>query len=173
MQRNVAPWDRFNRFGLTTCVHSITAVKSKACQSKSAEGKAHSGGVWLFSVTELPSYGGTATHSRPASSCHNSRSHAAHLLYTHHLACASPLPPFKVPLHSIEFHSQRHHFSNWLFARGEFGLAHYLRGVDVSQFADADALRRFLIDAFKRSALELNPFPFSGPIHSWSNLLPA
>ncbi|KAJ4460226.1 putative histidine kinase [Paratrimastix pyriformis] len=57
----------------------------------------------------------------------------------------------KVPAESVVYLGQRHYFSNWLFARGEFGLAVFLRDFNTAQFeGDAESLRAFLVDSFKR-----------------------
>lgn len=50
-----------------------------------------------------------------------------------------------VPNESILFHSERNHFSNWLKARTEFGLADKLRPRKVSDFANVRSLRNNLI----------------------------
>lgn len=50
-----------------------------------------------------------------------------------------------VPIESITFHAERNHFSNWLKARTEFGLAHQLRPRKVSDYPDYEALRKDLI----------------------------
>ncbi len=50
-----------------------------------------------------------------------------------------------VPIESITFHAERNHFSNWLKARTEFGLAHQLRPRKVSDYPDHEALRKDLI----------------------------
>ena len=54
-----------------------------------------------------------------------------------------------VPGASIDYHSTRNHFSNWLRARTEFVLARRLRPRKRSEFADAEAVRRYLIDALE------------------------
>lgn len=51
----------------------------------------------------------------------------------------------RVPLESIAYHGERNHFSNWLKARTEFALAHYLRPRQVSDFATVEDLRREII----------------------------
>ncbi len=51
----------------------------------------------------------------------------------------------EVPAESVEFHSRRNHFSNWLRARTEFELARRLRPKRVSDFRDVEAIRQFLI----------------------------
>ncbi len=48
----------------------------------------------------------------------------------------------KVPDESLLFHSKRNHFSRWLKARTEFGLANRLRPVTIEDFPDVTALRR-------------------------------
>jgi CheY-like chemotaxis protein len=52
-----------------------------------------------------------------------------------------------VPAASIGYHAERNHFSNWLTARTEFALAHYLRPRKVSDFESLEHLRRDLIDS--------------------------
>jgi CheY-like chemotaxis protein len=52
-----------------------------------------------------------------------------------------------VPLESIRFHGARNHFSNWLKARTEFGLAHGLRPRKISDYPDDEALRQDLIQS--------------------------
>jgi CheY-like chemotaxis protein len=51
----------------------------------------------------------------------------------------------EVPAESIAYHSERNHFSRWLWARTEFALAQKLRPRKVSDFASLEALRRDLI----------------------------
>lgn len=50
---------------------------------------------------------------------------------------------------SIEYHARRNHFSNWLMARTEFGLASRLRPKKVSEFDNINDLRRYLIKTFR------------------------
>jgi len=52
-----------------------------------------------------------------------------------------------VPEESIRYHAERNHFSNWLKARTEFGLAHKLRPRKVSDFPTVDGLRNDLISS--------------------------
>lgn len=52
-----------------------------------------------------------------------------------------------VPASSIRFHGERNHFSSWLKARTEFALADELRPRKLSDFSDAEGMRRWLIDA--------------------------
>ncbi len=52
-----------------------------------------------------------------------------------------------VPASSIRYHGERNHFSSWLKARTEFALADALRPRKLSDFRDAEGMRRWLIDA--------------------------
>ncbi len=54
-----------------------------------------------------------------------------------------------VPDESIVFHASRNHFSNWLKARTEFGLAHKLRPHKVSDFPSVADLRNELLTALR------------------------
>ncbi len=51
------------------------------------------------------------------------------------------------PEESVRFHAERNHFSNWLKARTEFGLAHKLRPRKVSDFPTVAELRQDLISS--------------------------
>ena len=51
-----------------------------------------------------------------------------------------------VPAESILYHAGRNHFSKWLFARTEFETAHHIRPKKISEFRDAEALRKYLIE---------------------------
>jgi len=53
----------------------------------------------------------------------------------------------EVPAESIAYHSERNHFSRWLWARTEFALAQKLRPRKVSDFATLETLRHDLIDS--------------------------
>ncbi|MEW5994308.1 MAG: PEP/pyruvate-binding domain-containing protein, partial [Candidatus Zixiibacteriota bacterium] len=55
----------------------------------------------------------------------------------------------QVPDESIIYHGSRNHFSNWLMARTEFDLAANLRPRKVSEFKDAAAVRKYLINTFR------------------------
>jgi len=55
-----------------------------------------------------------------------------------------------VPDISLLHHANRDHFSNWLRARTEFALASLLRPRKVSEFRDADELRKYLIETISR-----------------------
>ncbi|MFQ5675459.1 MAG: PEP/pyruvate-binding domain-containing protein, partial [bacterium] len=54
-----------------------------------------------------------------------------------------------VPLESVQYHSDRNHFSNWLKARTEFWLAHKLRPRKLSDFDSVEALRQSLISSIR------------------------
>jgi CheY-like chemotaxis protein len=54
-----------------------------------------------------------------------------------------------VPDDTITFHASHNHFSNWLKARTEFGLAHKLRPHKVTDFASVHDLRMELITALQ------------------------
>ena len=47
-----------------------------------------------------------------------------------------------VPAESLAYHAERNHFSRWLKARTEFGLAEELRPQKLADFADVEELRR-------------------------------
>jgi hypothetical protein len=55
----------------------------------------------------------------------------------------------QVPDDSIVYHASRNHFSNWLKARTEFGLAHKLRQHKVTDFASVADLRNELLTALR------------------------
>ena len=55
-----------------------------------------------------------------------------------------------VPEESLLLHASLDHFSNWLRARTEFALASLLRPRKVSEFSDADELRKYLMDTISR-----------------------
>jgi len=50
-----------------------------------------------------------------------------------------------VPIESVLHHAANDHFSNWLRARTEFGLAAMIRPRKVSEFSEAEDLREYLI----------------------------
>jgi hypothetical protein len=58
-----------------------------------------------------------------------------------------------VPDEAIEYHSMRNHFSNWLFARGEFELAARLRPLKISDFGSIDEMRRVTIDHLRAARI--------------------
>jgi CheY-like chemotaxis protein len=49
------------------------------------------------------------------------------------------------PASSIVYHAERNHFSSWLKARTEFALADEIRSRKLTDFADAEEMRRWLI----------------------------
>ena len=53
-----------------------------------------------------------------------------------------------MPAESLLFHASRNHVSNWLMARGEFPLAIEVRPKKVSDFADTEELRVYLVEVF-------------------------
>jgi CheY-like chemotaxis protein len=54
-----------------------------------------------------------------------------------------------VPEESVVYHAARNHFSRWLKARTEFALAHRLRPRKLSDYKDAEGLRRSLISSIE------------------------
>ncbi|RMF62141.1 MAG: histidine kinase, partial [Calditrichaeota bacterium] len=54
-----------------------------------------------------------------------------------------------VPDESIEYHSERNHFSKWLKARTEFWLANKLRPRKLSDFSSVQGLRELLISSLQ------------------------
>ncbi len=54
----------------------------------------------------------------------------------------------RVPVESLQYHAARNHVSNWLMARGEFPLALEVRPKQVSDFADMDEVRDYLVRVF-------------------------
>ncbi|MFH1829567.1 MAG: PEP/pyruvate-binding domain-containing protein [Pseudomonadota bacterium] len=58
-----------------------------------------------------------------------------------------------VPDETMKYHSERNHFSNWLFARGEFELAAKLRPLHISDFNSIDELRIFTIESIKEARM--------------------
>ena len=59
-----------------------------------------------------------------------------------------------VPAASLHYHAAHDHFNVWLRARSMFRLADLVRKVRVSDFADVEELRGFLIDVLHRAALQ-------------------
>ncbi|HLX12194.1 MAG TPA: PEP/pyruvate-binding domain-containing protein [Bacteroidota bacterium] len=55
-----------------------------------------------------------------------------------------------VPKESIKYHAERNHFSNWLKARTEFGVAYHLRARKVSDYETLEDLRSDLIQSLHR-----------------------
>ncbi len=53
-----------------------------------------------------------------------------------------------VPIESVFYHAENHHFSTWLMARGEVQFATMLRAINISNFDEPAMLRPFLIDIF-------------------------
>ena len=59
-----------------------------------------------------------------------------------------------VPIESIYHHARNDHFSNWLRARTEFGLAASLRPRKVSEFKDREELREYLVQSISHFRAE-------------------
>lgn len=59
-----------------------------------------------------------------------------------------------VPAESIYHHASNDHFSNWLRARTEFGLAASLRPRKVSEFKDPEELREYLVQSISHFRAE-------------------
>lgn len=55
----------------------------------------------------------------------------------------------KVPSESVLYHGGRNHFSAWLMARGEIQIAEHLEELKVTDFANADAIRDYIIRVTK------------------------
>jgi len=88
----------------------------------------------------------------------NTTVEAVHIQTTE-IAHASNMQEFeqtlqKVPLESIQFHSDRNDFSNWLMARGEFKPAMELRPLKASDFTDPNEVRKHLVGIFNESRRE-------------------
>jgi CheY-like chemotaxis protein len=71
-----------------------------------------------------------------------------------HDLAAMPKVLRTVPGESLRYHASRNHFSNWCMARTEFALAASIRPRKVSDFADVEGLRGYLVDAFSALASE-------------------
>ncbi|MGD2110438.1 MAG: PEP/pyruvate-binding domain-containing protein, partial [Phycisphaerae bacterium] len=70
----------------------------------------------------------------------------------HEVGRASDLHSFseqleRVPAESLNLHASSNHFSNWLMARTEFELAARLRPRKVSDFADVEEMRTYLVES--------------------------
>ncbi|HYN22631.1 MAG TPA: PEP/pyruvate-binding domain-containing protein [Thermoanaerobaculia bacterium] len=59
-----------------------------------------------------------------------------------------------VPAESISYHGARNHFSRWLRARADFGVAHALRPRTVEDYPTPETLRQDLIQAIQIYRLE-------------------
>jgi CheY-like chemotaxis protein len=53
----------------------------------------------------------------------------------------------RLPEESLWFHARRNHFSNWLMARSEIGLASVFRSVQASEFSRAEDMRRYIVSS--------------------------
>lgn len=59
----------------------------------------------------------------------------------------------RVPDASIDYHSRRNHFSNWLFARGEFDLAARLKPMRITDFASLGDIRQTIRTGLRSTRL--------------------
>lgn len=55
----------------------------------------------------------------------------------------------RIDIRSLVYHAERNHFSNWLMARTEFGLAARLRPRKVSEFKNKKEFRAYLVQTLK------------------------
>jgi CheY-like chemotaxis protein len=53
-----------------------------------------------------------------------------------------------IPDESIMYHSERNHFSNWLFCRAEFSLASELQKITADEFSSTHDIKKFLQQFF-------------------------
>ncbi|OQY57587.1 MAG: phosphoenolpyruvate synthase/pyruvate phosphate dikinase [Desulfobacteraceae bacterium 4572_88] len=51
----------------------------------------------------------------------------------------------EIPDESLRYHAARNHFSNWIMARSEIGLASTLRRVHASDFSSTEDMRQYII----------------------------
>ncbi len=58
-----------------------------------------------------------------------------------------------MPEESIEFHASKNHFSNWLFARGEFELASSLKPMKMSDFDSVGDARHSIQDGLRSTRM--------------------
>jgi len=56
----------------------------------------------------------------------------------------------KIPIESLVFHAQNDHFSGWLSSRGEFEAGRQIKPFKVSEFEDAEDLRKLIITSLDR-----------------------
>jgi len=54
---------------------------------------------------------------------------------------------FHIPDDSLVYHLSRNHFSRFFYSRAIFPIAEYLKGVDVSEYANMDEARQLIFDA--------------------------
>jgi CheY-like chemotaxis protein len=53
----------------------------------------------------------------------------------------------RIPEDSLWHHARRNHFSNWLMARSEIGLASVFRAVQASEFSSAEEIRQYIVSS--------------------------
>ena len=51
----------------------------------------------------------------------------------------------RIPEDCLWYHARRNHFSNWLMARSEIGLASAFRAVQASEFSSAEEMRQYIV----------------------------
>lgn len=56
-----------------------------------------------------------------------------------------------IPGESVAYHASHNHFSIWLMARSEFDLAEHLRPTKLTDFANIEALRQYLIHVLRET----------------------
>lgn len=59
----------------------------------------------------------------------------------------------EIPDDSIAYHASRNHFSNWLFARGEFGLATKLKPMRLEDFDTMEEVREALKEGLRSTRM--------------------
>ena len=54
---------------------------------------------------------------------------------------------FRIPDDSLVYHLSRNHFSRFFYSRAIFPIAEFLKGIDVSEYANMDEARQLIFDA--------------------------
>ncbi|MBI5648488.1 MAG: histidine kinase [Ignavibacteriae bacterium] len=62
----------------------------------------------------------------------------------------------EVPDSCLLYHASNNHFSNWLMARTRFQLAEMLKPIKITQFADPEELRAYMIDQIDQLVIHDN-----------------
>ena len=55
----------------------------------------------------------------------------------------------RIPEESLWHHARRNHFSNWLMARSEIGLASTFRKVQASEFSNTEEMRQYIVSSLQ------------------------
>jgi len=55
----------------------------------------------------------------------------------------------RIPAESLWYHARRNHFSNWLMARSEIGLASAFRKVQASEFSNTEEMREYIVSSLQ------------------------